>query len=120
MLHQATKVGRRLVRSGSLSSESSDSEEEVGGRMRSIIVQVRKRFCVCVHISIKGHVTWSFKHTSHDQGTNLRPSNTANLPVILLAEILRDYMCTFVCSIWTVGESLGTCLTYTLEHVVYH
>lgn len=71
MLHQATKVGRRLVRSGSLSSESSDSEEEVGGRMRSIIVQVRKRFCVRVHISIKGHVTWSFKHTSHDQGTNL-------------------------------------------------
>lgn len=71
MLHQATKVGRRLVRSGSLSSESSDSEEEVGGRMRSIIVQVRKHFCVRVHISIKGHVTWSLKHMSHDQGTNL-------------------------------------------------
>lgn len=49
-MYQATKIGRRLVRSGSLSSESSDSEEEVGGRMRSIIVQVRKRFCVRVHM----------------------------------------------------------------------
>ena len=70
-MYQATKVDRRLVRSGSLSSESSDSEEEVGGRMRSIIVQVRKCFCVRVHISIKGHMTWLFKYVSHDRGTNL-------------------------------------------------
>jgi len=85
--------------------------------------------CACAYVqfvcSIKGHMTWSFKYVSHDQGTNLWPSktahhHTANLLVILLAEILCDYTCTFVCSIWTVGESLGTCLTYTLEHVVYH
>ena len=62
-MYQAMKVGRRLVRSGSLSSESSDSEEEGGRRMRSIIVQVRKRLCVHQQVVQQGVVKGGHSNT---------------------------------------------------------